>query len=196
MYKIICFFLLAGLLGTTQAQTQKPWSLGECIKYALDHNIQLKRKQLSAEIAKNNRTQAYVNLAPGVSAGWNGSRNYGRTVDPTTYEFVEQNFNSQSMGIGSEVTLFSGLSNVTNALGLEYDLKARLAEVEKAKDDLSLNIATGYLQILFDQEIRDVAKAQLEVTKLQVEKMKKLVEVGNKAMGDLLQIQAQEASDQ
>jgi outer membrane protein len=196
MYKFISLFLIAGMIGTTQAQTPKPWSLSDCIQYALDHNIQLKRKELSADIAKNNRTQAYVNLAPGINAGWNGSRNYGRTVDPTTYEFVEQNFNSQSMGIGSEVTLFSGLTNVTNALSLEFDLKARLEEVEKAKDDLALNIATAYLQILFDQEIRDVAKAQLEVTKLQVEKMRKLVEVGNKAMGDLLQVQAQEASDQ
>ena len=72
---------------------------------------------------------------------------------------------------------------------------AKLAGVEKAKNDVTLNIATAYLQILFSQEILEVAKAQLEVTRLQVEKMRKLVDVGNKAMGDLLQIQAQEATD-
>jgi outer membrane protein len=190
LFVVLCFasLILPGF-------AQKPWSLEECIQYAIEHNIQIKRQQLAADISKNNKIQSIVNLAPSLGAGWNGSLNYGRTVDPTTYDFVDQNFKSQSMGLGADVNLFSGFTNVNFIRGQQVNLRAQLEMVEKAKDDLILNIATAYLQILFDQELLDVAKSQVTVTNLQIDKMQKLVEVGNKAMGDLLQIQAQAASD-
>jgi len=183
------------LAGTGTSRAQKVWTLEECIQYALDHNITIKRQELAADVSSNNAFQAKMNLLPGIGAGFNHSFNFGRTVDPTTYDFVEQNYQSQSMGVGGNMTLFHGLQNINNMKRQQFNLMAKLAQVEKAKNDVTLNIATAYLQILFSQEILEVAKAQLEVTRLQVEKMRKLVEVGNKAMGDLLQIQAQEASD-
>lgn len=183
------------LTETIISHAQKVWSLEECIQYALDHNITIKRQELAADITSNNAFQAKMNLLPGIGSGFSHSFNFGRTVDPTTYDFVEQNYQSQSMGVGGNMTLFNGLQNINNIKLQQFNLMAKLAQVEKAKNDITLNIATAYLQILFSQEILEVSKAQLEVTHLQVEKMRKLVEVGNKAMGDLLQIQAQEASD-
>jgi outer membrane protein len=91
--------------------------------------------------------------------------------------------------------VFNGFKNVNNILRQKYALTANELQVEKAKDDIILNIASAYLQILFSQELLQVAKSQLEVTQQQVEKTKKLVEVGNKAMGDLMQIQAQASTE-
>jgi len=189
---VIC---TAMMLMAPGVRAQKQWSLEDCIQYALDHNIKIKRQELAAKTSSNNYMQSKTNLLPEVGAAYYQNFNYGRTVDPTTYDFVNQNYKSQSMGASADLTLFNGLQNYNNIQKRHFDLMTDLQQLEKVKDDITLNIATDYLQILLNQELLEVAKAQYDVTQLQVDKTKKLVDVGNKALGDLLQIQAQAASD-
>lgn len=189
---VIC---TAMMLMAPGVRAQKQWSLEDCIQYALDHNIKIKRQELAAKTSSNNYMQSKTNLLPEVGAAYYQNFNYGRTVDPTTYDFVNQNYKSQSMGASADLTLFNGLQNYNNIQKRHFDLMTDLQQLEKVKDDITLNIATAYLQILLNQELLEVAKAQYDVTQLQVDKTRKLVDVGNKALGDLLQIQAQAASD-
>jgi outer membrane protein len=183
----------------TNAQTNpvvnKKWSLVDCINYALENNVQIKRQEIVAEISANNYTQAKINILPNLGAGFNHTQSYGRSIDLSTNQFLAQNNYSGSLGASSDLIVFNGFKNVNNILRQKYALSANQLQVDKAKDDIILNIASAYLQILFSQELLQVAKSQLEVTQQQVEKTKKLVEVGNKAMGDLMQIQAQASTE-
>jgi outer membrane protein len=195
--------ILAGLVMSlslvTNAQNNpvinKKWSLVDCIKYALENNIQIKRQELTAKIAGNNYTQAKLNVLPSLGGQFNHTLSYGRSIDIATNQFLDQNNYSGSAGAGADLIVFSGFRNVNTILRQKYALSANELQVDKAKDDIMLNIASAYLQILFSQELLEVAKSQLEVTQQQVEKTKKLVEVGNKAMGDLMQIQAQASTE-
>jgi outer membrane protein len=173
----------------------KKWSLVDCISYALENNVQIKRQAIIAKISGNNYNQAKLNVLPSLGAQFNHTLSYGRSIDIATNQFLDQNNYSGSAGAGADFIVFSGFKNVNSILRQKYALSANELLVDKAKDDIVLNIASAYLQILFSQELLQVAKSQLEVTQLQVEKTKKLVEVGNKAMGDLMQIQAQASTE-
>lgn len=173
----------------------KKWSLVDCINYAFENNVLIKRQEITAKISQNNYNQSKANLFPALGAGFNHTLSYGRSIDIATNQFLDQNNYSGSAGASVDLIVFNGFKNVNNILRQKYALSANQLQVDKTKDDIVLNIATAYLQILFSQELLQVAQSQLDVTLLQVEKTKKLVEVGNKAMGDLMQIQAQASTE-
>ena len=174
---------------------QNPWTLSDCIDYAHANNIQIKRTELQAEVAEVNKLQSVTNLFPDLNGRVYRNYGFGRQVDPFTNEMLENNFINDNYSINSSVALFTGLQNYNNMKSSEYAMLAALQNVEKEKIELTLEIASAYLQILYQQELLGVAESQQEVTSLQVERTAKLVEAGSVARGDLLEIQAQLANE-
>jgi outer membrane protein len=195
--RTILIGICAILMGLSfPASAQKYWSLEECIKYGQEKNIQIKRKELSTESSNNNLLQSRINLLPSVGAGFNHQLSAGRSLNTQDYKWENSSLQQGSLGIQAEIILFNGFQNINGMQKSKFDLMMSLSELDKAKNDVSLNIATAYLQVLFCEELLDVAKSQLEVSNLQVERNKKLLEVGNVARGNLLDIQAQAAREQ
>ncbi len=185
--------VLITILTFTSLKGQQIWTLEDCINYAIDNNITVKRQELSAEITEENYNQSKINLLPNLNIRGEHYYNAGKAINYETYQYVNENFQGGSVYLSSEVNLFNGLQNFNNIKKSKLDLMVQLENVEKAKNDITLNITTAYLQILLNKELVDNAKEQLEVTLEQVDKTKKLVDIGNAAKGDLLQIQAQAA---
>lgn len=190
-FTIVCF-----LLFSLHGKAQEAWSLQKCIEYALENNISVKQNQLNAELAKENYNQSIANMLPTLNAGASHSYNWGQRIDPFTNQFATNRVRSNNLYIGSQVTLFSGLQlqntlqqNSLNYLAGKYD-------VEKMKNDIVLNVATAYLNVLFAQELLSVAKTQKSITENQVERTQKLVDAGTLPLGSLLDLQAQLASDE
>lgn len=175
--------------------SQKPWSLEDCIEYAHANNLQIKRTQLQAEIADNNFFQSKMYVLPDLNAGASRSYNYGRQVDPTTNDFISTNTYGDNYGINSSMNLFNGLQLYNNIKRAQFDMLASIQNVEKEKIEITFEIASAYLNILYQQELLEASKSQKEVTHLQVDRTQKLVEAGSAARGDLLEIQAQLASE-
>jgi outer membrane protein len=174
---------------------QKQWTLEECIKYALENNIQIKRQELQTKIAKNDYKQSEMQRLPDLNGNVSHNWNFGRNVDQFTNEIQTSNVMSDNFAIQSSVTLFSGFQIKNSIEQNKYLYEKSLKDLDKAKNDISLQIATIYLQILFNNEALEIAQSQLDVTKLQLEKTKRLYDVGNKPKGDYLQMQTQEASE-
>ncbi|MBE9509855.1 MAG: TolC family protein [Bacteroidetes bacterium] len=178
------------------AQTSvRSWTLKECIQYAMDNNIQIKRQELQSLIADKNYKQSRFELLPNMNVGFEHIYSSGRSLNQELYQWENRNQQQGSMGVRSEVTVFNGLQNLNSIKQQKYNLKSALEDLEKAKNDISIYIATAYLQILLDQELLNVAKNQLEVTMVQVDKTETLVKVGNVSKGTLLEIKAQAASE-
>lgn len=195
--RIILLLLFPGLIFFPKAISQVPWSLEQCIAYALENNIQVKQQKLNTEYNTNLLNQSKVNLYPNLSASGSYGASFGRALDQTTYEFTQnQTIQSINVGLTSSTTLFSGFQKINTIKKNDFDLKASLQDLEKLKNDISLNIAAAYLQILFNKELLEVSKAQLEITKQQVTRTKALVDAGSVAQGNLLEIQAQQASEE
>ncbi len=194
--KITVAFLVCVLLFSSQGKAQNAWSIEKCIEYALANNISVKQNILNADLAKENYNQSIANMAPSLNAGASHSYNWGQRIDPFTNQFATNRVRSNNFFIGSQVTLFSGLQlqNTLQQNSLTY--LAGKYDVEKMKNDIALNVATAYLNVLFAQELLTVAKNQKQITETQVSRTEKLVEAGSVSQGSLLDLQAQLASDE
>ncbi|NOZ46086.1 MAG: TolC family protein [Chlorobi bacterium] len=184
------------LIFTNRVSAQKQWSLRECIEYAYENNLQIKQAVFASQISKNSLIQSKAEIFPNLNVGASQSYSYGNSVDPFTQEFIENNFKSTNIGLSSSVNLFKGFQQANTIAQNKLNLQAGLQDVERLKNDISLNIASAYLQILFNYEIVEISKNQVETTQKQVERTKKLVEAGSLARGNLLEIESQFAQDE
>ncbi len=194
----ICLILLVLFAPTLMLAQEKNqvWTLDQCIDYALKNNIQIKQSELNADLAKVNLTQSQANLLPSLNANASHSYNIGRTIDRFTNQFADAQVLSQNFSLSTDVTLFSGLQNINTIQQNRYTYLANKYDVDKMKNDISLNIATAYLQVLFAMESEENAKNQMGITAALVERTKKLVEIGTAAKGTLLDVEAQLATEE
>lgn len=190
------FFSLFFLLLSLFAQAQEAWTLQQCINYALSHNLQIKQSELSAELASDQRRQSRGNMMPTLNGNATNNYFFGKSIDPNTNLFTNQEVRSNAFGIGTNAVLFEGFSlqntlkqSNLNYMSGQYDLK-------KIQNDISLNVVTYYLQVLYNQEQLRNTSDQLEATKLQYERTKRMYEVGALAKGSFLDIEAQLATDE
>jgi outer membrane protein len=195
MKKAILFLCVLGMLDFMPVKAQKVWSLQECFNYALENNLHVKRQELNVQYSKNNLTQSYFNTMPSFNAGVNYGYSSGKSIDMAKLEYVNVDYWSGDMGLNGNLTLFSGLQTYNNILKSKYDYLKSQADLEKSKNDMALLLTRAYLQILFAKELTDVAAKKLEVTSMQAERTRKMMEVGNVAQGEYLQIKAQESDD-
>lgn len=193
MYSLIAAAIM--LVVFTGAQAQQTWSLQKCIDYALENNIQIKQQALNSDYYNNQHKQAKFNRLPNLNTSFQNNMNYGRTIGSDN-TYLDINSNSTSGSLSSNVTLWNGFT-LKNAIKMaEMDLRASLEEMQKAKDDIMLNIAASYLEILFADELLIVTEDLLKITQLQIDRTGKLVEAGSLAKGSLLEIEAQYAREE
>jgi outer membrane protein len=197
MHPKIRIIAISLLFLSSSLYSQEPWDLRKCVDYALDNNIQVKQSKLNTDYFENVYEQSRYNLIPSLNATGSYGVSFGRALDQTTYEFRDnQTVQSFNPSISSSVTLFNGFRQRNTIEQNRLNLMANMEDLEKLKDDISLNIAAQYLQILFNEEILNVAEEQLEVTSQQVKRTQALVDAGSVARGNLLEIQALQSSDE
>lgn len=190
VFLFLIFFFPRGI-------AQEPWSLEDCIHYAMENNIRIKQSQLNTQYSENLLNQSKLSQLPNLNASSGYSYSWGRALDQTTYTFTDnQQIHSMNLGINSAVNLFNGLQTRNTIRQNELNLMSSYEGVEKIKNDISLNLAAAYLQILFNRELVAVAENQLTITGQQVERTRKMVDAGKLAKGSLLEIQAQYAAEE
>jgi len=178
------------------AFSQKVWTLEDCISHALENNIQIKQQQLSTAVSKLQYNQSIAALFPSINASATHVYNNGQTVDMYTNSFATQTVQSNNFYLSGNVVLFSGLQLLNGLKQKQLDFLASKYDLEKMKNDISLTIATAYLQILYNSELLETSKSQYEISKQQLERTKTLFSVGTIAKGTLLQMEAQAAADE
>jgi outer membrane protein len=194
---ILNFFLFFVLTARLMAQeVSGALTLEQCVDVALKNNIQIKQTELNNDLAKSNLLQSEAALLPSLNASASHSYNIGRTIDRFTNQFANAQVLSQNFGLSSDVTLFGGWQNVNTIHQNRFNLLASKFDAEKMRNDVSLNVATAYLQVLFAMESVENARNQLGVTNLQVQRTQKLVEAGAAAKGNLLSLQSQAATEE
>lgn len=191
------FLLLALLASLTPAlNAQQVWSLEKCINHAYQNNLQLKQQKLIVEAARADVLQTKLDLLPGVTANASHAYNYGQTIDRYTNDFATSRVQSNNFYLQGGITLFNGFQKMNYIRQTQLDLMASLEDADKYANDLSINIATFYMQVLFYKELVNIRTNQLDITRQQVERMKKLVDAGTMAAGESFIIEAQLASEE
>lgn len=194
---LLAFFAGFGLNGANaQSEGGNKWTLQQCIDYAVQNNLQIKLANLNAEVSKLASKDARNNLLPDLNGSMGQNFLYGRSIDPFTNTFVNQTVRSNSFGLNSSVTLFSGLQLQNSIKRAKLDEQASQSDAEKAKNDMILNIITAYMQILFSDELLTTSNLVLNNTLEQASRTEKLFKAGSVAQNAVLEINAQIASDE
>lgn len=192
--------LLLGVIGfsSLNAQNTLPeiWSLKDCVTYALEQNLSIETARLRSEIAANNLQTARLDYLPDLRLGNSLFWNFGLNIDPVTNQISRQSRQTANFQLSSNWVLYNGGAKYNAIAQRNHDLKAAQYDFEAARNDISLLVASSYLQILLNKEIAAVAREQVRITGLQVNRTSKLVKAGTLPEGELLQLEAQLARDQ
>src|SRR5580704_7512341 len=144
------FFLSIPVLLTFNTIAQDKWDLKRCVKYAVANNISVKQADVQARLAKLTLDQSRLSQIPTLIAGVSAGINSGRFQNPTTYVLETQTTFQSGLSLQSNVTVFNGFYLQRTIGANRYAWQALLANSEKLKNDISLNVANAYLQVLLD----------------------------------------------
>ncbi len=195
------FFVTFLLIFSDLSFSQEPgingeWTLKQCIDYALDHNLRVKQAGLNSEISKQNLLQSKAQALPNLNGYLTHNYNFGQTIDPYTNQFATDRVQSNNFALSSSVTLFNGFQTLNNFRQNQLSYLAGKSEEEKMKFDISINIASAYLIILYSEEAVVTAKNQSAITGLQLSRMEKMVNAGALPKSKILELEAQMALEE
>jgi outer membrane protein len=190
------FWLVALFLLTSFSYAQKKWGLQECMDYALKNNLTVRQSALNNMDSKLTLNQSKANYLPTVNGFGTNNFNFGRSIDPFTNTFQNQQIRSNSFGVTGSVVVFNGLQNYTAMQQNELLFKASEYDLNQAMNNLLLSVANAYLTILLNDEILTSTRIQAENTKKQLERTEKLYEAGSISIGNILDLKAQYANEQ
>lgn len=193
----ILFFSFIFSIFSQDADTSiKKWTLRECVDYAIENNLTIKQSEFDISLAEIDRKDAIGNFIPSLNLNGSHSWNSGLTTDVTTGVLRNQTTQTTSGGVSSGVLIYRGLQNHNQLRKADLSILANRYQLDKIKDDISLNVINAYLQVLFGKEAVNVAIPQIEITREQLNRTNRLVEAGTIPKGDLLDIHATLANDE
>lgn len=165
------------------------WTLRDCIAFALDSSITVRQQEITRALQDISLSTAKSSMLPGVSANAGENFSFGRSLgSDNTYK--KMNSESTSLNFGVDVPLFQGFQIRNNIKRSELSLQASEADLEKVKDDIKLQVAQAYVQVLYDLEIVDAAKSQTEVDSLQLVRLEEMLHNGKTSAVEVAQQKA------
>lgn len=178
----------------SQAQTKK-WTLQECVNYALQNNISIKLSELDTNLAAIDKKGAIGNFIPSLNANASHSWNIGLNQNITTGLLQNQTTQYTSAGASVGVDIYKGLQNQNRLRKANLSIVASKYQLLKMQEDISLNVANAFLQVLFSKENLKVQQEQLGINEKQLKRSQEFVSAGTIPRGDLLEIVATVAAD-
>ena len=187
--------LALALLIFSAAHSQEKWDLRQCVDHAVKNNISVRQTDLQSRFSALTYNQSRSAQLP--SFNYSGSVGYrlGRSENPTTGVLEDNNFLNLGMQLQSGVTVFNWFSRKNTIEANRLSWEADKQQTEKIKNDISLNVAVAYLQVLLAREQANSAAAQVELSRSQLENTRKRVDAGSLPELNAAELEAQLARD-
>jgi len=180
-----------------QAQPKKArWTLEECLKYATQNNIAVQQADLMQKISKNTYLQSKLNVLPTVSANAAYSFDFGYSINPTNYTYIQQNSQIFSPSGQVNLTLFSGLQQINTIKKDKYDLLGYNSDYLNSINTTALNVTNLFLQVVLNKELVKVAQKQVDISQSQLDVARARIKAGMLAESAVYDFDAQLARDQ
>ncbi len=194
--------LALSLGGTTMAQAQQDpsgdgvWSLQEAVGYVAKHNLQALQSLMNRDISAVTLKQSQLDRLPTLNAGGNYSFNSGSYQDPVTFSLVNESSQTANFQLSANMPLFMGFQQINAIKQNQLALEANEQTALSIQNDITIQIVTAYLNILFAQELIKTSSLQRDLTKQQLERNRILFEAGSVAENSVLELESQLASDE
>ncbi|MEO0059629.1 MAG: hypothetical protein RLZZ312_1276 [Bacteroidota bacterium] len=177
------------------AQVSKKWTLRECVDYSIANNISIKQTNLDSKTAEVEKLAARGGFLPNINAQSSHSWNIGLNQNITTGLLENQTTQFTAAGLNANVVIYNGLQNINRLRRSNLSILSAQYNLSKIKDDISLNVANSFLQVLFNKENLKVQRNQLQNNQKQLERSQQLVAAGAIPRGDLLDLNATVAAN-
>ena len=189
MKKISVFVLFAAIFSQPTSAQQKEWTLRECCNYAVEHNISIKQRENACRQQELQLSTAKNSRLPDLNASASQNFSFGRGLTAAN-TYSNTNTSSTSLQLGTSMPIFTGFK-IPNQIKLsQLNLEAATADLEKAKNDIQMQVAQAYVQILYDLEIAEVAQRQIGIDSAQVARLQAFVDNGKASEAELSQQKA------
>ena len=182
------------LMVESGAQSAEEWSLEQCISYALEHNTDIATGQLEVESGKVNLNSARMSRLPELSASLGGNVYFGRSPSRDA-SYIDNSQISGSLGISANVPIYQGLRIKHEIDKAKIDFEAATHNLELARKNISLNIASLFLQVMYDKELVSIAESQLELSSSQLELYRGQYESGRVSRSEVVRNESLVAAD-
>lgn len=195
MRKQYITFVTIAVLSAGSAMAQKQWDLKQCIEYAIEHNLTIKQQEAAKDESAVDLNTAKWSRLPNLSGSASHSFNFGRSLQmDNTY----QQLNTQNTGLNlsTSIPLFTGMQ-IPNQIALsKLNLKAAVEDLNKAKEDISIQVTSAYLQVLFNEELAKVAHEQVALSEEMLKQKTAFFKVGKASEAELYEAKSRAAQDQ
>lgn len=184
------------MIAVGSIQAQEIWNLRRCIDYALENNLTVRRQANQAEQDKVEVNTAKYARLPNLNASASQNFSWGRTASPVDNSYKETNNSSANFGISTNIPLFTGLQLPNQYALTKLNLRATIEDLNKAKEDISINVTSAYLQVLYTQEIKKVTQEQIGLSMAQLQRVQHLSELGKASPAEVAEAKARVAQDE
>ncbi|HEY3429391.1 MAG TPA: TolC family protein, partial [Cyclobacteriaceae bacterium] len=176
--------------------TAKKWTLRELVDYAVSNNLTVKRSLYGVETGEVNFLQSKMAMLPTLNANGSYGGNWGRTINPATNNFTENRTVTSNLNASASLLLWNGFRLFYNMKQNDAELDALNEDLIKSRNDVILGVITLYLNVVFNKELLAVAQYQVKSTQEQLTRTKKLSEAGSVPKADVLNLDAQLATNE
>lgn len=189
---LLFFITVLTFPGRIYAQTDSLWTLQACVDYALEHNLEIRRQELSEQESQINLRESKWAFSPSLSASAGATGSTGRVLDPTTYQFVQTSYTANtSSSISGNVTIFEGGRKIYALRKSELGLKASLLDSESLRDNIKMNVIASFLDVLCAEEQKKSAESTVLKLEEQLKRSQIMFEAGSITESDVLQLNSQ-----
>ncbi|HLI92281.1 MAG TPA: TolC family protein [Puia sp.] len=195
MRKPPLFLSLIALLSTLTVRAQDKWDLKRCVDYAVEHNISIKQADVQARVAKLTLDQSKLMRIPTLSFGSSIDVTAGRSQNPTSFTLNTQTSLYNNLSLQTSLIVFNGFNIQRFIDANRFAWQAMLANSELLKNNISLNVANAYLQVLLADQTAQTAQLQMQFSKNQLELTRKQVTAGTLPELNAAELESQVAQD-
>ncbi len=182
------------------AQPQTPaaeptlWTLDDCIRYAQEHNVEVHRRALNVEQRGVELSTARFSRLPDLNAGIGYNFSFGRGTSADNTRKTET-LRTGSFDVSASMPLFQGLRINRQIKGSQLDLAAAMEDLERAREDVAVNVMTRYLEVLYNKELVGIAERQLDLSVRQTACSRELAAAGRQPESAVYESLSLEAKD-
>ena len=193
--KKTCTFFATMAFCAFQLPAQETWDLQRCITYAIEHNLSIKQKEAARNQSEVELNTAQWSRLPNLNGNVGQSFNFGRALQADN-TYGNRNTRNTNFSLGTSIPLFTGLQ-IPNSIALsKLNLKAATEDLAKAKEDISLQVASYFLQVLFNEELLKVAQNQVKLSQEQLDKKVAFFKNGKASEAEVLEAKSRLAQDE
>ena len=190
---LILIFLFS--IGNSSLAQNDVWTLQHAVQYAREHNISIQQNELNKRLSELTLLQSKLSQLPNVNAYTGYGRSFGRSIDPTSNTFVNSSYDYLTLSGSADILLFGWFQKRNTIAKNSLTLQAVKTDLEQLQNDVSLNVATGFLRALLAKEQIKISQKQVDLSKAQLHQTVEFVKAGRLPELNAAQLESQLAND-